>query len=437
MLKMLIRVAIDLMGKQLFLFRKEFNTKELRIRSLNEISEGTLRLLAVGSGEMNRIASPQFFSRSGIHPKYPPINSKNLPSGIMTLSNKTVISRTEFVISEGQAFIPENIKLDTDYLTCELEEYARIDRTNLIAYITLPFRQKKVKEAISVFGQANGNYAHFVIEALARVCIADQMNVPSQIPIIIESNLHPKLYEALDQMNFNRRPVIRIKPYRRVKVEKLIYVLPPSYTPSEKIKQSDLTRFEFSRESMDCLIDSGKRSKNRTKSKSAVYIEPFKYMDIFGRDPLERQFASMEQSVAAGEKVMLVRNAKSVGNGRFLVNQTGIMDYLIEIGFSVFDIAEMKFNSQIAQFENTKIVVSPIGASLINTIFSPRPIDVIILSPFFKGADYNYFSGLLGMAGHRVHFVLGNQTISENHHNTNADFYVSELILDKALSQIK
>jgi hypothetical protein len=220
-------------------------------------------------------------------------------------------------------------------------------------------------------------------------------------------------------------------------VENLIYVLPPSYTPSEKIKQSDLTRFEFSREAMNCLIDSGKKTKNRFTSNRASYIEPIKYTELFGRNPLERRFGSMERFVARGEKVLLVRNAKSVGNGRFLINQNGVMDYLIEIGFSILDIAEMKFNNQIAQFENTKIVVSPIGASLINTIFSPRPLDVFILSPYFKGADYNYFSGLLGMAGHRVHFVLGNQANAKKPTDINADFYVSELVLDEALSQIK
>jgi capsular polysaccharide biosynthesis protein len=139
----------------------------------------------------------------------------------------------------------------------------------------------------------------------------------------------------------------------------------------------------------------------------------------------------------------LQRNRVSTGNQRFLVNSREIERRAKKNGLEIVDPAAFDFLDQVRLFLRARLVVSPIGAAIMNTAFAPKGCRVLCLSPYYKGANYYYFSSLSRILEHDLAYVLGEQVMGDSrkisiiHRNYEIDPDIFEAALVEQLSLIR
>ena len=340
-----------------------------------------------------------------------------------SINNAHVVGRTEFIFKDKKAYFPGIIDPKADMFMAEIEGHASItDDFNSIS-ISVIKGTRKIDRAVSLFGQANGNYLHFLTETLSRLAVLDSLDTFFDASLLIEDNLHPKFYEALELLNVNDLNVILISPYEMVLVEELLYISPICYTPPEtrcmftngSLASARRDQFVFSKEGLELLrTKSVKICKNYVPSitKRMFSVKGKKHKNTL--DTPGYIFYNNELIHSSDtEFVFLERRGVTTGNGRLVVNQEYITHVLQNQGFICFDIADFSFKEQVMILRDSKIVVSPVGASLGNLIFCEPGMNVVVISPVFPGATFFYFANLLSCLGHNIIFVLGKQTVTQ------------------------
>jgi capsular polysaccharide biosynthesis protein len=86
---------------------------------------------------------------------------------------------------------------------------------------------------------------------------------------------------------------------------------------------------------------------------------------------------------------------KNSGNNRFIINNSELTEYLINKQFQTIEFEEMTLDKKFLSIANSKIVISPIGANLVNFFFSINDSIklFILLAPKIKNGyvDFNLF----------------------------------------------
>lgn len=238
-----------------------------------------------------------------------------------------------------------------------------------------------VDRAASLIGQCSSNYAHWLTETLPKLPILDSSAEKSQWPLLIDTGLHPTILASIELLNKNRRQIIQVKRWRPVRLERLQVVSAPGY--------------------------------ERYVPQGIHLIEPAPYRNVFSYDALQLLRISVVEAMGVTERpgarrVYLARNEKS-GNLRGLENATEIEDVLRCHGIVPIIPELMSFQEQVTACLNAELIIAPIGAILANMIFAPQGCKVVILAPYYTGANYFYYTNLAGVLGHELTYVLGQQ----------------------------
>lgn len=334
-----------------------------------------------------------------------------------------VVGRTEFILKDRLALYPGVIDPKADAFMMELENRGSVDVATGGLRLFPRSAVVRCSRAISLLGQCNGNYAHWVTEVLARFVLIDEMPEFRGVPLLVDHPVHEKLLDALDFLNVSRREIIQILPYQKVQVDHLIYISPPSMTPPETrcffesgmLAPPRVEQFHFSRFALGRLRD-------RTV-KMAQDCRPSPKGELFWD----------EDPAPANRRIFLRRQAWSTGNGRLLRNADVVEQYLEELGFAGHEIADYSFEGQVLTAREAGIIVSPIGAALTNLVFRDPGCIVIILTPHYANATYYYFANLMAALGHQTIFVLGPQTRHGGQNIYNRDFRISMRLLRQAV----
>lgn len=356
------------------------------------------------------------------------------------IENAAVIGRTEFVLKDGRLYYPHLIDTVHDTFMAELEGHAKISSDRQSIWLSAAPARKSVKAAISLCGQCNGNYLHFITETLARLALIESRPELAGVPLIIEKGLHPRLYEALDFLNVSGRELIFVKNYRRLNVDRLFYVTPPSYTPPETrlwFEKGELSpprkeQFHFSGQALALL----RSHAVKVAQHYVPFVSKSEFMaDQAGRQPKAgrtradnmgylfsthgRDFHSLD-----AKRFYCDRPAISAGNGRLVKNNELVVSLLRKRNFADVHLADYSFPEQVLFLQDAEIIVSPVGASLGNLIFCEPGKNVILLSPTYPGASFFYFTNLMTALGHNLFYVTGRQQGGDPKNRYNLDFWV-------------
>lgn len=342
---------------------------------------------------------------------------------LFELNDVTVIGRTEIILKDGQALYPGVINPSLDAFMLELENRGRANIEK--GEVSIFFRKNvlRCKAAISLLGQCNGNYAHWVTEVLARFVLVDSMPEYKGLPLLVDHPVHEKLLDALDFLNVSRRQIINVLPYQKVEVEHLVYISPPSMTPPDtrqffetgSLAPPRVEQFHFSRPALTKLRE---RTVPMTED---CLVAP------------KTEYPWYEPRARGNRRIFLRRQAWSTGNGRLLRNADVVEQALTELGFSGVEVADYSFEGQVLTMQEAGIIVSPIGAALSNLVFREPGCIVVILTPYYPDATFYYFANLMAALGHELIFVLGPQTRHGGNNLYNRDFRISLRLLRKAV----
>jgi capsular polysaccharide biosynthesis protein len=348
--------------------------------------------IVIEPGSSKPIAGPQFLGTYPFKPIGDPIVKLDMPRlEIYHLQNAAVMGGTNFVRMDDRIMYPDEFLPERDVCPAELNGIAEINlATKTVSLFST--QTDPVKKAVSMLGSCTGNYAHWLTETLPKLLLADSVQGWEDYPLLVDAWIHPNFVKSIELFNKNRREIIRIKRWETVEVESLVEVTLPAYIPPEyrhfmqtkELSIPDAAEFPFSSPALDML-----------------------------RNAAQAATGGIDRT--APKKLYLFRSPESCGNTRHVTNIDDIERIIKKFGYTMLDPAKLSFEDQIRVFSNARKIVSPLGAALANTIFTPPGCKVLGLSPWYHNANYYYFSNFMGALGHTMSYALGLQADQWGH----------------------
>ena len=320
------------------------------------------------------------------------------------LRNVEVFGRSEILCIENRIVLPLGYSPTKDVLPIELDGEIDFNLVKKTARVMNRKITQSLEEAVHLLGSLTGNYAHWILEFLPKFIALSSLEIPSRIPILIDDWLHPRFIESIEYFVKGERNLVKVGKYNRVLVEKLHFIDNFSYVPpmdrnfmlNGNPPPPDASRYQFSSFGIELLQFTDQNSEDR-------------------------------EGYESHQKLFLIRTEKTSGNKRQIANMLEIAELARLYGYFVVDPAELSFREQKALFREARVVISPLGAAMVNLVFAPKGCKVIALSPRFENGDYYYFSILNSLLGHELNYLLGNPIAKDrNNHNSNFKIDIGE-----------
>lgn len=353
----------------------------------------------------NKVTIPVFFNENKIFRNQIEIIEPEISINIF--ENASAISGTSLIIKDDKAFHPDVFLPHKHVSPSEVNGYIDYDDTYKVlnTYINKNLRKK---EGIILFGMITENWAHWLLEVLPKLILIDQHGIDKKIPIYIDSNVHENFIQSLKLINSNKREIHYIKKWTRVDFEKLVFISNTSFTPP-------FFSFYF---------------------KNKVYPYPSKDNHIFSKHALslfKKTVIEKTNSKYNYKKIYIHRSDKNAGNKRPITNLYYIETLAMQKGYIKLDPGDYNFEEQAEIFMNAEKIISPVGASLVNTIFCKNKCKILALTGSFYRADHYYFSNLMGILGHEL-YLLKSKFIKDTSDSLNITFEYEEKDIFNAIN---
>lgn len=232
--------------------------------------------------------------------------------------------------------------------------------------------KKVIHSGIMLSGNASYNYYHFIYEFLSKFLFLDKLDLPQNIPIIVDDAVEkfPQYQELLKYFNKLDRDIIYLKSGYRYKVETLYYlpfvnIIPTNYKNIDDIVFTDNL---FSFESIQFLRDTLMPNMVATNCKKKIFIS--------------RQ------------------NASSLRR----YNENEVLNVFEKHGFEVVYPENYTVAEQMYLFNNADFIAGATGAAFSNILFCNRGCKILCLYSFvtelsifstiakYLGLDFQYLS---------------------------------------------
>jgi len=287
-------------------------------------------------------------------------------------TNALIYSSSRIIIdSDGVILHDENYHFKNKF-DCDLKDGLQrsgnkfaIDFNSIGKLVCFP-------SGINLMNKYNTNYFHFLIETVPKILFLNEKNIPKNIPLLIENNLHKNIVEILNKLNTKKRKIIFLPPGQFYKVKKLINI-------------SD----------MSIIIDSYYGSTSLEYSFiNTSYIKKFK-------QNIGKFFIKKNQSF---NKIYIERPQSY----RNLVNQDEIKDLLKkEYNFDIIDPSKLNNVQQVSLFSNSSFIITPTGAHLANIIWMNKKSTIVVLISNHPAHQIRMWKDLATVSGAQILFVRG------------------------------
>lgn len=294
--------------------------------------------------------------------------------------NARIIGGTNIIINKGKALHPCEFDPEINISPIELYGDSKIYKHKNIWNIKLK-KSKIRKENISVLNlcdQVSGNYAHWISETMTKFIVSNNINEISDLPVAVDGWININHLKILELFNERSRKIIKLNNFEVCNFKKVYNISAVSYYPHE---------FRNSK-----YYYSG--NKNHFFNQYALAELRLKSLSLFSNNKNE------------GLKIYIKRGRGNY-NHRDLHNEEAIINYLVENGFFILDIKKTAITKQLELFSQANVIICPMGASISNIIFSNQNCKVIILSPIFKNANYEYWTKYLNALKNNYILVTG------------------------------
>ena len=439
--------------------------RRLRRKTFDVVSLGQFRKshscpsIVCRAAETFETCGPQFigdydFSPAADHK----ISVRAPPLEIVEFTGAGVMGGMNLIFVGRQAIHPDVADPNQDMFLAEVEGIANFVARGQKLHVpgpsrhpTSPRKLLRVKEAVSLVGECTGNYAHWLIETLPKLVAVDEYEKYSSLPLLVDGWIHPIFYQTLALLNSRHRPIKRVNRWQMAMADRLVYITPPAYIAAEN-REYFLTgegplpspdAFSFGPKELAALRVKAVAAAKKYLASGGTALRELPTITRIDCDDnptaaihKARKTTKIDISQSTVKKIYLRRMAVSAGNPRQLLGSDRVESILADFGFVAVDPAALTFAEQIMLLQNAECVVAPIGAALANLIFAPPGCKVIALAPYYRNADYYYFSNMMGALGHELHFVLGPQIDAPDKHLLHRDYMVDLQALKLALERL-
>jgi capsular polysaccharide biosynthesis protein len=326
------------------------------------------------------------------------------------IENAEVIGATDFVLQARKLFFDPSF--DSKYHVSTLERFSigKFGSRGETCRIRKLKVTRNIVEAVNLTGGGSGNFAHCLNENLAKLAILEEILELKGIPLLVDDSMPKNLVTLMNTIKDPDRQVIFVGKFELVQISKLYHLTNPSFAPLDvKVATPSFGNYTVFSEKSTKLIRSQVRDQQKVSQKkpTGMYF-----------------FTRSAQGIEGFQQ-----NSK-----RHLTNQTQVEQFLLRSGFEKINLESVGIVEMADLMRHAKIVVSPIGAALANTLFADPGLRVVALSPYFDGADYTYHARMMAAYGHKYVVAVGQQSFESKKANPNLPFEVNIEHLEQALS---
>ncbi len=318
---------------------------------------------------------------------------------VALLQNALALGGTRFVAAQ------ERIRHDETAAFLDVKDAAvkyhraSVDRDGQVVLNFLLKPANWVEAGIDIMHEYSNNYFHFVVETLPRMILAEEADLPADVPYMVERTLHSNMLQLLDLANTSGRPILPLESDTMYRVGTLYY-------------PSDVTSVVDSYEAgeggrLSCLdIPRIRTAVARCKNSFPALAAPRKRKIYAGRS----------------------------GGLRQLTNQQELEAALAARGFEIIRTDGLDIQTQIAIFRDAEVIIAPTGAQLTNMVWAEPGTQVIVLASDHPSHQL-YLWELLGRVSQaRVSCVLGPRAFArDDKYSVHDDYSVD---VQKILDQI-
>lgn len=340
-----------------------------------------------------KLSMPKIINKDFVLPKEYECEPTLPNTYLAELNNATVFSGTDLVIVKNIALYDEIdiTNLHSYHLKTPIIE--KIFKNTLILKIP-NILDKDIQSGIHFCKDHSNNYFHWIIECLPRLSLIKQID--QNVPLLIDSDVYPQSLEALNLLNIDNRPLIKLEKNKSYIVKKLYY-------PSQLSVLKD--NYDLPNYQKDALYSA--------TAVNFVRNSVLKSLNISPKMPNRKLYIS-----------------RRLSGYRKLLNSTEIENFLVTQGFEIVHPENLSFYAQVQIFSEAKIIIGQSGAGMANFIFAPTECKILMLLSNVPQANMHLFHSLARSINLNIEFLIGNATILlPTPHRHQSDFYVNiELI---------
>jgi len=258
-------------------------------------------------------------------------------------------------------------------------------RMRLLCNDSMP---EKIQVAATFVDACAPNYAHWMTEVLPRIATFCSVREFSNVPIIINDDLHPNIIESLSIIVGSKREIIALPVGRGIQVNELYITSVTGYVPFERRNHglSGHSHGKFSPRAFELL-----------GNKISLFISGLPSFDL-------------------PEKFYIHRGSCV----RKVINESEIEDFLLDKSYSIITPDKLTFLQQVRFFNYASVITGSSGAALANLLFASSQAKVIILIGRYKETSYWYWQNIACASGKTIHYVFSSGDVPSIH----ADFEI-------------
>lgn len=247
---------------------------------------------------------------------------------VLKLNNVKIIGSTSFVILSSSEALYEPYSHDVN----KLWDYKNpLIKDKIYSQFLIQCKKNNViiNDGIMLSGDASYNFYHFIFEYLSKFIILNDLNIPGNIPIIVDEVIcqYPQFHELLSCFNKNNREIIYLKFGYIYDVKTLYYlpsinIIPANYKDLHTIKYTDNL---FSLDSIKYLRDSLLHKMTNVNCKKKIFISRRNstLQRRYNEEEVERIFKKYDFQVVCPEKHSLSEQIYIFNNSNFIAGATG------------------------------------------------------------------------------------------------------------------
>jgi hypothetical protein len=318
---------------------------------------------------------------------------------VYELRNAIVRPYSDLVIMGENGIIPDYFNLEEHLL------YDTFIRRSIpfaggdLILVSKEATRKKLPAGIILTSYTINNWAHFLTELMPIVAMAEALEIPTRVPLLISKPIASQMIDFLNLIKSPERAIEIISC--PTQVVEAIWFTPVSTVPFEYLKS--------------------RCGKPVHYAPSDLQFSPSALAHLKAGIQAKRPLQAGEARV----KVFLDRDSAR----RRVINQKEVVQYFADAGFVIAKPEHMSLQAQIDLFSRAEVIVGQTGAGLANMLFAPEKARIIVLSgnPEDPG-PHSYFPNLARALGHEMHYVAFGPCSADLH----IDFEVDLEELDRS-----
>lgn len=310
---------------------------------------------------------------------------------VAKLDNAILLAGTRYMVARDH-IIHDEVAAYQDEPAAALK-YSRATFWNNRKEIFFDFKlrpNQEIASGINLMHEYSNNYFHFVAETLPRLVLADEAELPSDLPFLVERQLHENMLKLLQYVNTSARTVLFLE-------SNTMYPVRTVYQPSDVTSVVD-------------AYDSGPIARQS-------------FLDV-------RRIRTAVDRCKAQFPVQTSRRKRKIYAGRSgkirqLTNQIELEYELTKYGFEILRTDELSLETQIQIFRDAEIIIVPTGAQITNIVWADPGTRLIVLASDHPSHQL-YLWELLGRVSQaRVEFVIGPRAyVRDDRYSVHDDYSV-------------